>query len=533
MSETAFWKIGTDGRIVPDEAGIQLEVPDRSSQFPYVLVTGQENLELVFNEDLQSKGHRVDRPFELLGYQYDGYANTPWPLTASVKNYVSGATEIWRTNYILGCDGFVSTVQQGPKITIEPQALKETWLIADVDVVTDFPHYRRQCTFYSDYGVCLFIPRCRNAIRIVLQLPHRDIQYLDTKRGEAGHAHFMVQFLQRKVAEIISPYRLTVSSSSWVSRYSVTPSVANHFTDPHYRVFLLGDASHTHTPRASQGMNLAICDAHNLTWKLALVLKGLAKSGILQTYELERKEVAEKAIRFDAKSVVSLSQQTMIYDNPLHDEWLRKKGYTNGLGFYYPESILTNLEVRTMVAQKEFTPLAPGKRLPPIPLIRNIDGTKVHLADDMPCTARFHLIVFATKCLELAVFKELSLFLASPFSPLTAFSSAPHTLSSESFLPESVHQFNSGNDHRYLDMFLIHSTPHLQVSLPDLPAPWPQWSHRVYEDKDGEGVGSLGIMKSGGALVLVRPDGIVSMVTNLDDGRGILERMKIFMVQRN
>ncbi len=58
------------------------------------------------------------------------------------------------------------------------------------------------------------------------------------------------------------------------------------------RVFLAGDAAHRHTPTTGLGLNSAIQDAHNLSWKLAAVLNGRAGDALLDTYEMERRPVA-------------------------------------------------------------------------------------------------------------------------------------------------------------------------------------------------------------------------------------------------
>jgi hypothetical protein len=62
------------------------------------------------------------------------------------------------------------------------------------------------------------------------------------------------------------------------------------------RVFVAGDAAHTHSPAAAQGMNVGIQDAVNLGWKLGLVSSGAADP-LLDTYEQERRPVARRVIR--------------------------------------------------------------------------------------------------------------------------------------------------------------------------------------------------------------------------------------------
>lgn len=64
------------------------------------------------------------------------------------------------------------------------------------------------------------------------------------------------------------------------------------------RVFLAGDAAHRHTPTTGLGLNSAVHDAQNLAWKLALVLKGQAGDGLLDSYESERRPAAERNVNW-------------------------------------------------------------------------------------------------------------------------------------------------------------------------------------------------------------------------------------------
>jgi phenol 2-monooxygenase len=66
---------------------------------------------------------------------------------------------------------------------------------------------------------------------------------------------------------------------------------------PH--VFIAGDACHTHSAKAGQGMNVSMADAWNLGWKLAAVPRGTARPELLQTYTDERLAVAQELIDFD------------------------------------------------------------------------------------------------------------------------------------------------------------------------------------------------------------------------------------------
>ena len=73
-------------------------------------------------------------------------------------------------------------------------------------------------------------------------------------------------------------------------------------------MFLIGDAAHRATPRGGTGMNTAIRDGYDLGWKLAWVLRGWAEPDLLDSYEAERRPVAEHNVLRSAQPTGSLRQ---------------------------------------------------------------------------------------------------------------------------------------------------------------------------------------------------------------------------------
>jgi phenol 2-monooxygenase (NADPH) len=82
--------------------------------------------------------------------------------------------------------------------------------------------------------------------------------------------------------------------------YQIGQRVGEHFSKSN-RVFLAGDAVHTHSPKAGQGMNTSIQDTYNLGWKIGLVCKKVLRTDVLSTYEFERQMVAKQLIEFDIR----------------------------------------------------------------------------------------------------------------------------------------------------------------------------------------------------------------------------------------
>ena len=151
------------------------------------------------------------------------------------------------------------------------------------------------------------------------------------------------------------------------SRWRATATVAQKFQDR--RIFIVGDAAHLMPPNGGFGGNTGIHDAHNLAWKLALVLKGNAPTELLHTYSLERKPTAEFTIeqafsRYVARTAPWLqsSQLPEPLVNDLHIE----------LGYLYNSPHGTHLDPRTTCG-------LPGSRAPHLWLTRS--GQQVSTLD--------------------------------------------------------------------------------------------------------------------------------------------------------
>jgi hypothetical protein len=93
---------------------------------------------------------------------------------------------------------------------------------------------------------------------------------------------------------------LRLSDPRWLTLYHTHYRLAPHYRQG--RVFLAGDAAHIHSVIGGQGMNTGIQDAHNLAWKLALVMRGVAPNWWLDTYESERRRIAADVIAWTKKA---------------------------------------------------------------------------------------------------------------------------------------------------------------------------------------------------------------------------------------
>ncbi|KAH8929055.1 hypothetical protein BT69DRAFT_1346163 [Atractiella rhizophila] len=137
----------------------------------------------------------------------------------------------------------------------------------------------------------------------------------------------------------MSPFKLECKEVEWWTVYEIGQRLGSKF-DQDDRVFLAGDAIHTHSPKAGQGMNVSMMDAYNLGWKLHHCLRGYAKASLLSTYHRERYTTAKRLIEVDKTLVPLFSAKGQAGTMEAFGKvWKEFKLFTSGKTVLY-ESIL-------------------------------------------------------------------------------------------------------------------------------------------------------------------------------------------------
>ncbi|VDB88511.1 unnamed protein product [Peniophora sp. CBMAI 1063] len=289
--------------------------------------------------------------------------------------------------YVLACDGGKSQVRRWAAplgVSLKGEALSVTWCVLDaVGINSDFPDLERLSVIRSDKGIVLIIPRepinGKPAARFDIQL--------EKSRDEVG-----AEDITHMIKEIFKPFRLDWDEVNWWSSYDVGQRLINQY-DVDNKVFFIGDACHTHSPRAGLGLNTALLEAHNLGWKLALVLKKLAGQELLATYASERYAVAEYLVNMDRELVglyAGLENQNM-KDFSSRDvgEWLERLRLFQTANFSYQAgaSIVYEPSVIVRTASGKVDPLEVGK--PGIPAGSRTRPARVtRLSDSNPVNAQ-------------------------------------------------------------------------------------------------------------------------------------------------
>lgn len=245
----------------------------------HFLMLGQSYLEKLVDKKLHDMGAAVRRstPIENIDLDNEGCLTT-----------LSNGETI-KSRFIIGADGSRSFVRHHFKIPfniIRPQIV---WAVIDGVINTDFPKAPEIIVFQSDTSDVAWIPREGEIDRFYVRM--------DTK-------HFSLEETIEKINHAIKPHVLRFEKIVWFSQFSVKESVAEKFF-MHDRIFLAGDACHIHSVNGGQGLNTGLADAFNLMWKLNMVMNFSAPRELLQSYENERRPVAQSVIETSGELVRS------------------------------------------------------------------------------------------------------------------------------------------------------------------------------------------------------------------------------------
>ncbi|MEU7023880.1 FAD-dependent oxidoreductase [Streptomyces sp. NPDC046203] len=239
-----------------------------------LLLLPQDRLEPLLRARAEELGADLRFGTELLSFAED-----PDGVTA-VLGDGSGGTGTFRGDYLVACDGPRSTVREALKVPRRGRGV----LSRHVSIA-----------FGADLGPVLgerrySVVHVKNP-RVTGILVHDDTLTGGTLivgyRPEDGES--LDDFTDARCAELVgaaigSPdVEVTIRSRF---PWDMAEQVAEGFV--HGRVLLAGDAAHVIPPTGGYGANTGIADAHNLAWKLALVVAGRAGAGLLETYDAER-----------------------------------------------------------------------------------------------------------------------------------------------------------------------------------------------------------------------------------------------------
>lgn len=520
VNQTAFWMPDPANPAHIRRVGRVQDVADDSSEMPHILIN-QARLHELFLEVMHHSPSRLvpDYGWEVVGLTVDP-GTEDHPVTVTLKD-ASGvnwwATRTVRANYVVGCDGAHSAVRKAIGGTLHGDAAHQAWGVMDILANTDFPDVRQKCLISSAAeGNVLLLPREGGYIfRMYVEL---DKLRPDEK---AASRKLTQEDMIAAANRIIRPYRLDVKEVVWWSIYDIGHSITDKFDDAPEgsgrapRVFTAGDACHTHSPKAGQGMNVSMQDTFNLGWKLVHVLQGRADTHLLRSYASERLTEARRLVETDHEWARIMSAPTTQAERDGSEEpriirqFKENLEFTGGTAVKYDPSVLFDAGRYQALAEG----LEIGRRFHSAPVVRLSDARQMQLGHVAQADARWRLYVFADRAdragPDSAVRRLADWLETSPDSPVVR-----HTRQGEDIDAvidvRAVFQQTFGQlAYEHMPSLLKPRTGRLGLQ-----------DHEKIFCVDHKGAGDIfamrGIDRDAGCIVVVRPDQYVSHVLPLD-----------------
>ena len=520
VNETTFWKPGDTetrqivrhGRIPDTEEGL--------SEFPHVILN-QARVHDFYLERMRHAPSRLVPDYGLRLLDLTIPEDPAEPVTVRLQPVDAvgeEVIEIVRARYVVGCDGARSGVRRSMGRELLGESANQAWGVMDVLAYSDFPDIRLKCAIHSaNEGNILIIPREGGyLVRLYIELD---------KLGQDERIvakNITQDQLIAAAQRILQPYVLDVKQVAWWSVYEIGQRLCDKFDDvlagqeatraP--RVFIAGDACHTHSPKAGQGMNVSMQDAFNLGWKLAAVLQGLAPPSLLHSYSGERQSIAKELIDFDREfaKMFSAKPKTAADEDGVDPAefqryFVQQARFTAGTATRYAPSLLTGQGAHQHLADG----FVVGMRFHSAPVVRLADAKPMHLGHVAEADGRWRIYLFAGAegLAQGSRLVGLCDFLAhAPTSPVRRHTPA-----------------NMDVDALF-DIRAIFQQPHQALSMDALPELlWPTKGRlglRDYEKafcvdaKAGDIYDLRGVNREQGCMVVVRPDQYVAQVLPLD-----------------
>ncbi|MCJ1286221.1 hypothetical protein MMC26_005566 [Xylographa opegraphella] len=282
----------------------------------------QDMIEPVLVDVARERGGDVRFYRECLGVEQDGDS-----VTATLKDRESGSISTVRANYLIAADGAGSPIRTQLNVPITGRGtmgyLLNILFHADLKSLVQGREF--SLCMVERQEVCGLFTSINNSDRWVFHLSY------DPSRGEKAS-----DFSAERCTELL---RLALGIPEVeIDIRSILPwepavRIAERLQ--HERIFLAGDAAHQMPPWAGQGANSGIADVYNLSWKLAAVLKGVAKTALLNTYDVERVPVGRVAAEVSADAAdergIIMTKRNLAFVTGL----LRRAPILSGHGYCY------------------------------------------------------------------------------------------------------------------------------------------------------------------------------------------------------
>jgi 2-polyprenyl-6-methoxyphenol hydroxylase-like FAD-dependent oxidoreductase len=257
----------------------RVSLDDIDSPYPYALMIPQSDTERILEEQLANRGVKVERTVSLESFTEQGNQ------VQAVLRKANGESETLVADWLIGCDGAHSTVRHGLGLAFDGTTLPSDWYLADGMISGLEPQDRLHIFWHKD-GILAFFPIGAGRWRVIADL--------EPAKDGSHHADPTLQEVQSLIA-LRGTQGIVIKDPYWLAAFHINERKVSHYGRG--RAFLAGDAAHIHSPAGGQGMNTGMQDAFNLSWKLSLVIGGVAKPSLLDSYSVERSAVGDMVLR--------------------------------------------------------------------------------------------------------------------------------------------------------------------------------------------------------------------------------------------
>ncbi|KAF4120974.1 Phenol hydroxylase, C-terminal dimerization domain [Geosmithia morbida] len=544
--EVAFWDPSAAGKGIT-RTGTWASCPSFiDARYPFTTLLHQGHIERAFIDDLAKNGVHIQRPWTITDFSTDAASNGPdFPVSVDIANVDGSATEKIRARYLFGAEGSRSFVREKLGIAIRHKdPISHVWGVMDGIVDTDFPDIKMKCTIHSDHGSIMVIPREDDMVRLYIQLASSSDDDWDPRKTASEKE------VQEMAKKIMRPYTIEWERVEWFSVYPIGQGIADRYTLDR-RVFLGGDACHTHSPKAGQGMNTAFLDALNLAWKIHAVERGFARPELLETYEPERRSTAEKLLDFDSRYAKLFSQripaaeevqaasenhgtEAAHHDNPFVKTFKESCKFTSGYGVYYEANSINWSPSHPARSPLIHDPQRTGARLETGHLFANSDVTRVadanvvHLEQEVPMNGSFRIFIFGGKPrLTWTALRDLADGIASRSSFYTSYL--------RSDIDDVSHREQHNPHSQFFTVCTVFAARRSTIEISrDVPGVLGRYRQHVYADdlhddhvpeSEAPAHAKMGFSQDTGGVVVVRPDGYVGIMVDLVEGTGTVDAL--------
>ena len=240
----------------------------------------QDLLEPILRAHAEQAGARVRFCSELVGFGQNAHG-----VSARIRDCVTGHEEDVTASYLIAADGAYSPIREMLGIPRHGPGVLQHWMnvIFETDLEPTLHGRPIRAVFVTDINGTL-VPRSDGRWLMAVQYAPEAGQKAedfnkelcrDLIRRGAGCADLRVELVD-------------------VRPWEAAAAVADRYRDG--RVFLVGDSAHLMPPTGGFGGNTGIHDTFNLAWKIDAVVRGIASSRLLDTYDEERRFIADRTV---------------------------------------------------------------------------------------------------------------------------------------------------------------------------------------------------------------------------------------------